>query len=259
VRHLSVIGIGAGDPGFLTLEAIAAIEQVDVFIRFAKAADHDEPAALRALIIERFAVTRPHREVEITDPVRRADLPYPAAVSEWHAARAALLESALTSEVGEGETAGILVWGDPALYDSTLRLVDAVIARGSVDFEHVVVPGISSVQVLAARHRIPLNRVGQPVLVTTGRRLAAGLPHGVEDVVVMLDGGTAFTTLVGAGYEIFWGAYLGTPDEILIAGPLDDVADTIISERAAARERLGWMFDTYLLRAAPGAPARADP
>lgn len=251
MRRLALIGIGAGDPGFLTLEAIAAIERVDVFIRFAKAADHDEPAALRALIIERFATVRPHRQVEVTDPVRRADRPYPDAVTAWHTERAALLESALLAEVADGETAGILVWGDPALYDSTLRLVDAVVARGAVDIEHIVVPGISSVQVLAARHRVPLNRVGRPVLVTTGRRLADGLPDGVEDVVVMLDGATAFTSLVGAGYEIFWGAYLGTPDEMLIAGPLDEVTERIVVERAAARERLGWMFDTYLLRRLP--------
>src|SRR3712207_7026936 len=41
---------------------------------------------------------------------------------------------------------------------------------------------------LAAAHRIPLNRVGRPFAVTTGRRLAdEGPPPGVDDVVVMLD------------------------------------------------------------------------
>jgi precorrin-6A synthase len=50
------------------------------------------------------------------------------------------------------------------------------------------------------------------------------------------------------GVEIYWGAYLGTPDEILLSGPLAEVADEIARVRAAARERKGWMFDTYLLR-----------
>ena len=208
VRRLAVIGIGAGDPGFLTLQAIDAIGRVDVFIRFAKAGDDDEPAALRALVTSRHG-REGHRLVSIADPVRRSGGGYERAVVDWHHERADLLASTLTHSVADGETAAILVWGDPSLYDSTLRLVDTVVASGAIDLSCEVVPGISSIQVLAARHRVPLNRIGQPVLVTTGRRLAAGLPDGVEDAVVMLDGGTAFTTLVGAGYEIFWGAYLG--------------------------------------------------
>ena len=67
-------------------------------------------------------------------------------------------------------------------------------------------------------------------------------------MVVLLDGDTAFTTLVGQGYDIYWGAYLGTPDELLVAGPLDEVADSIVQRRREARQRKGWVFDTYLLR-----------
>ena len=62
---------------------------------------------------------------------------------------------------------------------------------------------------------------------------------------------TSFTTRVGRHYEIFWGAFLGSADEILITGPLDDVADEIVRVRAEARLRKGWMFDTYLLRRLP--------
>ena len=47
---------------------------------------------------------------------------------------------------------------------------------------------------------------------------------------------------------IYWGAFLGTPDEILIAGRLVEVREEIARVRAEARERKGWMFDTYLLR-----------
>lgn len=35
-----------------------------------------------------------------------------------------------------------------------------------------VIPGISSVQALAARHQVPLNRIGEPLTVLPGRRLA---------------------------------------------------------------------------------------
>jgi precorrin-6A synthase len=143
------------------------------------------------------------------------------------------------------------VWGDPALYDSTLRILDRVAERGTVAFTIEVVPGISSVQALAAAHRIALHGVGRPVHVTTGRRLAdEGWPAGVDDVVVILDGRAAYTTVDPAGVTIYWGAYLGTPDEILVAGPLAVVAAEIGEVRAAARARKGWMFDTYLLRRA---------
>jgi len=141
------------------------------------------------------------------------------------------------------------VWGDPALYDSTLRILDAVTDRGAVRVSVEVIPGISSVQALAAAHRIPLHGVGRPIHITTGRRLATdGWPAGVDDLVVMLDGACTFTQLDPAGVTIFWGAYLGTPDEILIAGPLAAVSAEIEHARAEARARKGWMFDTYLLR-----------
>ena len=154
----------------------------------------------------------------------------------------------MAASVGDGECAAILVWGDPSLFDSTIRLVEQLVAHGAVELEWSVVPGISSVALLAARHRITLNRVGRSVHVTTGRLVREGLPAGLDDVVVLLDGDTAFTTLVGQGYDIFWGAYLGTSDELLVSGPLDDVAESIVQTRREARQRLGWVFDTYLLR-----------
>ena len=64
----------------------------------------------------------------------------------------------------------------------------------------------------------------------------------------MLDASCAFRRIPAAGVEIFWGAYLGTDDELLVAGPLESVADEIERVRAEARERKGWIMDTYLLR-----------
>ena len=59
-------------------------------------------------------------------------------------------------------------------------------------FGHRVVPGITSLQMLAASHRMTLGTLGGAVLVTTGRRLREGFPEGAESVVVMLDGDCAF-------------------------------------------------------------------
>ena len=245
---MNVIGIGAGSASFVTASAAEAIAATDVFVVIDKGSEKADLVGLRREILDRFAGSRPFRLVVVEDGQRDDRLAYAEAVARWHAARVEEFERVLTDEVANGEVSGILVWGDPSLYDSTLRIIDQVNDRGRVFVEHTVHPGISSVQVLTARHRIPLNRIGGSVLITTGRRLRDGLPDGVDDVVVMLDAETSFTTLVGHSFEIFWGAYLGSPDEVLISGPLDVVAEEIVRVRAEARAAKGWMFDTYLLR-----------
>jgi precorrin-6A synthase len=67
-------------------------------------------------------------------------------------------------------------------------------------------------------------------------------------VVVMLDGGTAFQTLDPAGVNIWWGAYLGMAGEILISGALAEVGAPIVAARRDARERHGWIMDSYILK-----------
>jgi precorrin-6A synthase len=122
------------------------------------------------------------------------------------------------------------------------------VAASGFDLDWQVYPGISSVQVLAARHRIPLNTIGAPILITTGRRLSEGFPADQDSVVVMLDGEQTFGKIDPEGLDIWWGAYLGTPDEILRAGPLTELSAEITEVRAQARARHGWIMDTYLLR-----------
>ncbi|MNP63708.1 precorrin 6A synthase [compost metagenome] len=64
----------------------------------------------------------------------------------------------------------------------------------------------------------------------------------------MLDAQDAYRQVADPDTEIYWGAYLGTADEILISGKLKDVADEIERVRKAARAAHGWIMDTYLLR-----------
>ncbi|NNM62959.1 MAG: precorrin-6A synthase (deacetylating), partial [Steroidobacteraceae bacterium] len=148
----------------------------------------------------------------------------------------------------DGECGAFLVWGDPSLYDSTLRIVDRVTARAELQIELEVIPGITSIQALAARHRIALNQIGEPIHVTTGRRLNEEEFGPGASVVVLLDRGCAFKELADEDIDIYWGAYLGTPDEILVAGKLGDVGGRIEELRTQARMRHGWIMDTYLLR-----------
>jgi precorrin-6A synthase len=251
VKQIFVIGIGAGDPDHLTLQAVRAIGRAEVFFLLDKGEEKADLVRLREHILEQHAgryrvvVARdPERDLNRTTPV------YASAVDDWRHRRADVYERLIADELPDGGCGAFLVWGDPALYDSTLGILEEVHGRGRVSFTWTVVPGVSSVSSLAAKHRTGLNQVGRPVQITTGRRLAdGGLPDGVDDVVVMLDAHQTFTRFAGQGLEIFWGAYLGTPDEILLSGPLDDaLAARISAVRAAARARKGWIMDTYLLR-----------
>jgi precorrin-6A synthase len=154
----------------------------------------------------------------------------------------------IAAQVPVDGVGAFLVWGDPSLYDSTLRIIDRVLARGVIAFEYTVIPGVTSVQALAAAHRVPLNRVGEPVHITPARRIAGGLPEGLDSAVVMLDQGFTAAGFDDPELTVFWGAYLSTPDETLIRGPLSEVAGDITATRAALRARHGWIMDTYLLR-----------
>ena len=151
-------------------------------------------------------------------------------------------------ELGDEECGAFLVWGDPSLYDSTLRIIDQIIARGTIAFEYEVVPGISSIQALAARHRITLNRIGQSIHITTGRKISEGLPDNIDDVIVMLDAECSFKNVNDPEIEIYWGAYIGTEDEILVSGNLGELMHDIERIRSEAKGKKGWIMDTYLLR-----------
>jgi precorrin-6A synthase len=257
-RELLLIGIGAGDPDWITLEAVRAIGRLDVVFVVVKEGELDDLVDARRAIIERHR-DAPLRTVELQDPPRpwRTAVDYDAAVALWREQRRQLWGDALERELGAGQVGGFLVWGDPSLYESTLAIASELVdlAEGS-EAEPIslrVLPGISAVHALTARHGVPLNRQGRAVQIAPARLLRSGMPDGVDDVVVMLDPDQTFARIDPAGIDIYWGAYLGTPDEILIAGPLVEVRDRILSVRADAVARKGWVFDTYLLRRRDGA------
>ncbi|MEI7032518.1 precorrin-6A synthase (deacetylating) [Streptomyces pratensis] len=267
-RHILVIGMGAGDPDHLTLAAVKAMRRTEVFFVLGKGPEKESLTRLRRDILDAH-LTGPYRVVEATDPWRdrtqEDGARYASAVRDWRHRRADLCERLISEELEPGQCGAFLVWGDPSLYDSTLAVLEDIRRRGAVAFDHEVIPGISSVSALAARHRVTLNRVGRPIHITPGRRLAEGFPQDDGDIVVMLDGHESFTHLTGRGLWIHWGAYIGTPDELLVSGPLDEVAGRISRLRAEARARHGWIMDTYLLRRRPesepgtgsaGGPAR---
>jgi precorrin-6A synthase len=249
MRRIFVIGIGAGNPDYLTIQAINALNEVDVFFVMDKGQEKEDLVRLRKEICQRYIKDETYKIVEAPDPPRdRTASSYEAAVREWHEQRAFLYERLIGKELGEDDCGAFLVWGDPSLYDSTLRIIDQIIQRGTLRFEYEVIPGISAIQALAAKHKIALNRIGRSIHITTGRKVAEGLPSNIDDVVVMLDADCSFKTIENSEIDIYWGANIGTDDEILAAGNLRELKQDIERMRAEAKARNGWVMDTYLLR-----------
>lgn len=240
-RRVTLVGIGLGHPDHLTVEAVAALRSASVALVTVKRAGDPLAAARRELLAHHAPGLH---VVEVADPPRdRTALDYESAVGDWHEARAAAWESALLAHPGD---AVLLVWGDPAFYDSTIRVIERVLARGNLTFDWDVLPGISALQLLAARHRIVLHEVGQPIHVTTERRLREAVEQGQDNVVVFLTSGTDLSGL--DDWHVWWGANLGSPSERLVAGAVKDVAAEITAARASARAEAGWVMDLFLLR-----------
>lgn len=241
---LSLIGIGTGNPEHLTLQAIRAINAADLVLIPRKGEGKADLAELRRAILREVLTNPATRIAEFDLPVRdEAVSEYRDRVDSWHDAIAGVWQAAM----GHPRPArvALLVWGDPSLYDSTLRIASRLDPLPQVQ----VIPGITSLQALTAAHAIPLNSIGGPVTITTGRQLRDhGWPDGAETVAVMLDAGGAFTALDPQGLTIWWGAYVGMAEEIVISGPLAELSEQILATRAEARVRHGWIMDIYILR-----------
>ena len=247
-----LIGIGTGNPDHLTRAAVKALNRADMVLVPRKGAEKADLAELRLQICRDVLSNPATKVVEFDLPVRNSASPsYRIGVEAWHDAVAAAWAQEIATNQGDTGVVACLVWGDPSLYDSTLRIVDRLKARFAVQV--TVIPGITAIQALTAAHAIPLNEIGASVQIMTGRQLReTGWPAGVDTLVLMLDGNCAFQTLDPAGISIWWAAYAGMPEEILRSGALADVSEDIIATRAAARARQGWIMDVYLLRRAVG-------
>lgn len=242
--QLTLIGIGTGNPEHLTLQAIRAINAQDMILIPRKGAGKADLAELRRDICDEVLSNPTTRIVEFDLPVRDEATPdYRQRVDDWHDAIALAWVNAMGgTPVGK---VALLVWGDPSLYDSTLRIAARLDPAPQIE----VIPGITSLQALTAAHAIPVNDIGAPFVVTTGRRLRdGGWPVGVDTLAIMLDGACAFQTLPPEGVHIWWGGYVGMKEQITCEGPLAEVSARIIQMRAEARKSHGWIMDIYILR-----------
>jgi precorrin-6A synthase len=247
---LTLIGIGTGNPDHVTAQAAKAMNAADLILIPLKGDDKADLAGLRHAICK-ACVTNPATRIEGFDlPVRDPATPdYLTRVNDWHDAIATVWQDRIRAHLdqGGGPHVALLVWGDPSLYDSTLRIAGRI--RQTLPLTIKVIPGITAIQALCAAHAIPLNDLGAPVVITTARQLQdSGWPQGADTAVVMLDAGGAFAALDMARYHIWWGAYVGMQNEICLEGPLADMAKPILATRAQAKAAHGWIMDIYLLR-----------
>jgi precorrin-6A synthase len=246
-RKLLIIGIGAGNPDFVTVQAVNAMNKVDVFFIPNKGIGKEELTRVRREILERHVQSHPFRTVEFKVPERRTGENYAQAVSDWHDEVESAYGSLIMDELDASETGAFLVWGDPTLYDSTMRILDRLKARGDFELDYEVLPGISSIQALAAQHKVALNDIGRSILISTGRALDEGFPNNADSVVIMLNVEKALHAADG-DVDVYWGAYVGMPDEILISGKLKEVIDDIERVRDEARRAKGWIMDSLLMK-----------
>ena len=239
---LWLIGIGTGNPDHVTGQAICALNGADLILIPRKGDAKSDLADLRRQILGQV-LKAPVPVAEYDVPQRADQDDYLGAVNDWHDAIAQVWAGTIAMHPGSTNVA-LMVWGDPSLYDSTLRIA-ARLSGVTVK----VVAGITSLQALTAAHAIPLNTLAAPVTITTGRQLRDhGWPEGATTLAVMLDKGGAFTAIDAGNTHIWWGAYVGMPEEALIQGPLAQVSDTILATRARLRAEHGWIMDIYLLR-----------
>jgi precorrin-6A synthase len=249
MKKILIIGIGAGNPEYITIQAVNALNQVDVFFILDKGASKEKLVEFRRELCRRYITGRNYRFVDAESPEwERHSTDYGATIADLNRDKQTVFERLIGEGMEDGECGAFLVWGDPTLYDSTIRIVEAIARGGAHAIDYEVIPGITAVQALAAQHKTTLNRIGGAIEITTGRRIAEGFPNNVDSVIVMLDAENGFRRFADQDIDIFWGAYIGTPDEVLIAGKLKDVVDDIERVRAEARRANGWIMDTYLMR-----------
>lgn len=255
MKTLYLIGIGIGNPEHLTLQAIRTLNAADVILIPRKGEGKADLAETRRAICAEVVTNPTTRIVEFDLPQRDAAvIDYVQRVTEWHNKIAAVWKRSLAEIAGPKDRVALLVWGDPSLYDSTLRIA----ARLSPSPQITVIPGITSLQGLTAAHAIPLNDLAAPFTVTTGRQLRDhGWPHGSNRIAVMLDGDCAFADLATPGITIWWAAYVGMPQQTILSGPLASTAERIVETRQRLRAQHGWIMDIYILAraAAPTNPA----
>lgn len=244
VKRLYLIGVGPGDPRYLTLEAYQIIKKLRVFLIPEKKDKKAGLTELRLGIIRFVKGESPFEVIYLNFPEREKGSNYRLKVEEWRKKKAEILFESLKSI--DEEEVGFLVIGDPAIYDGHVEILHEV--SKYISFEFVVIPGLSAYQVLAAKERLSLTDIATPLHFHTPRTLR-NLSAVSVPTVVFLDNYETFRKFRDDhSISIHWGAFIGTEKETIVYGNLARVCDQISELRRRFKKVEGHLLEIYFLR-----------
>ncbi len=111
------VGVGPGDPGLLTLNAIAALKAADVVAHFAKAGNVSNARTIAASHLKPGVEELP-LNYPVTTEIPKADAAYREALAEFYDASA----QAIAARLDQGRVVAVIAEGDPLFYGSYMHL-----------------------------------------------------------------------------------------------------------------------------------------
>ena len=122
MNNINLIGVGTGNLEHLTLEAINILNESDLILLPKKSEDTKDLINLRYEICSKFLKKENNNLVEFRVPERNKEKIYSDSVSDWHEKLAISWDKAIKNFKGKKNKISLLIWGDPCLYDSSIKI-----------------------------------------------------------------------------------------------------------------------------------------
>ncbi len=174
------IGVGTGDPEYLTLKAVRLIQQADV-IAYLKS---DKGVSIAHDIASEWI--KEQQKMAILMPYK----------TDRHAANKAYDTAAeeISNYLQQGLSVAFICEGDPLFFGSYIYLHQ----RLSPNYHCEIVPGISSINAATALAQIPLTQQNETLAVVTSRNTDEEIVNALENYssVVIMKAGVARARLL---------------------------------------------------------------
>ncbi|MCJ7526690.1 MAG: precorrin-2 C(20)-methyltransferase [Methyloceanibacter sp.] len=128
------IGVGPGDPGLVTLNAIAALQAADVVAHFAKAGNASNARTIAASHLKEGVAELPLL-YPVTTEIPKQDAVYRDAMRDFYDGAA----ETIAAHLDKGRVVGVIAEGDPLFYGSYMHLHVRLAARYPTE----IVPGVT--------------------------------------------------------------------------------------------------------------------